>query len=87
MPDDFDTIAHEFLDETKFFREVEQFVKDSNCSYIEATIMACDKLGLDFESLEPNKLIVPALRSKLMKEGIESGQLKKPKNITFDDIE
>ena len=57
-------LEKKFFCPTKFAQEIENLVKDSNMSYIDAIILFCENNNIEFDS-------VPKLISKPLKEKIK----------------
>jgi hypothetical protein len=82
----YENIKDNFLNEKTLYAAVTKLVEEKDMSYIEATTKFCEDHGVCIEELNDLKLIVPSLKTKLYEEGIISGQLKKSKKITFEDM-
>ena len=72
---EFDLLQSMFLNGETLFKEIDKLVKADDISYISATIVICDKKGIEAEDLLKLKLISPLLMSKLQAEGLENGLL------------
>ena len=60
---------------------VEEVVWEVDCTYIEAIITYCDRMGIELD--EVSRLVNKPLKEKLEFEGIAEGYLKKTTQITF----
>ncbi len=65
-----------FLNDEKFYVKIDDLVWKDDITYMEATMLICDELGIDPEDLLKLKLITPILKSKLELEAEELGLLK-----------
>ncbi len=66
-----------FLNSEKFFKIVEDIVWELDVTYIEATILACDKLQIDPEDITKLKLINMSLKDRIKNNAMDEGYLKK----------
>lgn len=57
-------IESKFLSSEKFSMDIEEYVKENQCDYIEAIVSYCDENGIEVET-------VPKLLSKPLKERIK----------------
>lgn len=57
-------IESKFLSSEKFSMDIEKYVKENQCDYIEAIVSYCDENNIEIE-------IVPKLLSKPLKERIK----------------
>jgi hypothetical protein len=70
-----------FLTQEKFFAAIEEYIKENDASYIEATIRTCEKFMVDLEDVHKLKLISPVLKDKLRIEGMDDGYLKRESQL------
>jgi len=68
-------IENKFYCSKKFAVEIEDIVKNSNMSYIDAIVFFCEKNSLDVEVIP--KLMSKPLKEKLKAEAMELNFLKK----------
>lgn len=65
-----------FLTAEKMYSAIDELVKSTGCTYIEATIKVCEDKKIDYYDIKKLKLLSPLLYSKIRMEAIESGQVK-----------
>lgn len=66
-----------FLTPEKFFLTVESLVWAEDITYIEATIIICDKFMIDIEDVYKLKLICESLKDRIRIDATADGYLKK----------
>lgn len=66
-----------FLNSEKFFKQVDEFTRKFNITYIEATVKACEHFQIDPEDVGKLKLINSSLRDRLHVDGMNEGYLKR----------
>jgi len=69
-------LEERFLTAEKFYKEINELVWKDDISYLESTMIICDKKEIDPEDLVKLKLISPILKMKLREEATDNGLLK-----------
>ena len=72
------------LTKSKFSKMVENVVKTSGSSYMDAIIDVCEKNMIDLE--EVRRFVSPAIKDKLEVEARNLNYLPKKNTLPFDDI-
>jgi len=70
-----EAIGKKFVSEEKFTEAIEQFVQETQLSYIDAIVEYCDRNNIEVESV--SKLISRPLKEKIRYEATELNYLKK----------
>ena len=70
-----DIIKSKFLSPDKFSIDIERYVRDNNCNYIEGIIQYCEEHEIELETV--SKLMSKPLKEKLRAEATELNFLKK----------
>ena len=60
-----------FLTEKTLFDAVEDIVWELDCSYMDATLLFCERNQIDVDDI--SQLIPPSLKSKIMCEAMDNG--------------
>jgi hypothetical protein len=68
-------IESKFLSAEKFSLEIEKYVFENNCNYIEAIVNYCEENSIEMESV--SKLISKPLKEKLKNNASQLNYLKK----------
>lgn len=68
-------IKTKFLSPDKFALDIERYVKENNCDYIEAIVNYCDHNDIEIETVP--KLMSKTLKERLKYNAIELNFLKK----------
>lgn len=68
-------LKSKFLTADKFSIDIERYVRDNNCNYIEGIVQYCEENELEVESIV--KLISKPLKEKLKHNAAELNFLKK----------
>lgn len=70
-----EAIGKKFVSKEKFTEAIEQFVQETQLSYIDAIVEYCDRNNIEVESV--SKLISRPLKEKIRYEATELNYLKK----------
>ena len=70
-----EAIGKKFVSKEKFTETIEQFVQETQLSYIDAIVEYCDRNNIEVESI--SKLISKPLKEKIRYEASELNYLKK----------
>lgn len=68
-------IKSKFLSPEKFSLDIERYVRDNNCNYIEGIVQYCEENEIELETV--SKLISKPLKDKLKNDAAELNFLKK----------
>lgn len=68
-------IKSKFLSPERFSIEIEKYVRDNHCNYIEGIVQYCEENEIEIESV--SKLLSKPLKEKLKHNAIELNFLKK----------
>jgi hypothetical protein len=68
-------IKSKFLSPDKFSIDIERYVRDNNCNYIEGIVQYCEENDIELEAV--SKLISKPLKDKLKNNAAELNFLKK----------
>lgn len=68
-------IKSKFLSPERFSLDIERYVRDNNCNYIEGIVQYCEENEIEIEKI--TKLISKPLKEKLKNDAIELNFLKK----------
>ena len=71
-------IGEKFVSREKFSEAIEQYVKDTNMTYIDAIVQYCTDKNIEIESV--GKLISKPLKEKIRFEASELNFLKRTSN-------
>jgi len=69
-----DIIKSKFLSSEKFSIDIERYIRDNNCNYIEGIIQYCEENEIELETV--SKLISKPLKEKLKNDATELNFLK-----------
>jgi hypothetical protein len=69
-----DIIKSKFLSPDKFSIDIERYVRDNNCNYIEGIIQYCEEHEIELETV--SKLMSKPLKEKLKNDAEELNFLK-----------
>ena len=70
-----DIIKSKFLSSDKFSIEIERYIRDNNCNYIDGIIQYCQENEIEIETV--SKLMSKPLKEKLKNNAVELNFLKK----------
>lgn len=70
-----DIIKSKFLTPDRFSLDIERYVRDNNCNYIEGIVQYCEENEIEIETV--SKLISKPLKEKLKNNAVELNYLKK----------
>ena len=68
-------IKSKFLSPERFSLDIERYVRDNNCNYIEGIVQYCEENEIEIEKI--TKLISKPLKEKLKNDAIQLNFLKK----------
>lgn len=68
-------IKSKFLSPEKFSLDIERYVRDNNCNYIEGIVQYCEENEIELETV--SKLITKPLKDKLKNNAAELNFLKR----------
>lgn len=68
-------IKSKFLSPERFSLDIERYVRDNNCNYIEGIVQYCEENEIEIEKI--TKLISKPLKEKLKNDAVELNFLKK----------
>ena len=69
-----DIIKSKFLSSEKFSIDIERYIRDNNCNYIEGIIQYCEENEIELETV--SKLMSKPLKEKLKNDATELNFLK-----------
>ena len=70
-----DIIKSKFLSSDKFSIEIERYIRDNGCNYIDGIIQYCQENEIEIETV--SKLMSKPLKEKLKNNAVELNFLKK----------
>ena len=70
-----DIIKSKFLSSDKFSIDIERYIRDNNCNYIDGIIQYCQENEIEIETV--SKLMSKPLKEKLKNNAVELNFLKK----------
>ena len=70
-----DIIKSKFLSSDKFSIDIERYIRDNNCNYIDGIIQYCQENEIELETV--SKLMSKPLKEKLKNNAVELNFLKK----------
>ena len=68
-------LRSKFLSPEKFSLDIERYVRDNNCNYIEGIVQYCEENEIEIEKI--TKLVTKPLKEKLRNDAVHLNFLKK----------
>jgi hypothetical protein len=68
-------IKSKFLSPDRFSLDIERYVRDNGCNYIEGIVQYCEDNGIEIETI--SRLISKPLKEKLKNDAVQLNFLKK----------